>query len=76
MDNQTLKPCPFCASENIRMEVFPVLSTNSLHDEYSCMCENCGATGPNDLGKSGAIEMWNLRRTEMPSQSKEKEKPK
>ena len=57
------KPCPFCASPKTRIDEWPV----ALHTEYAVACENCGATGPYDLGVSGAIEMWNMRRTEFPN---------
>ena len=59
---QDRKPCPFCASPKTRIDEWPV----ALHTEYAGACEHCGATGPYDLGVSGAIEMWNLRRTEFP----------
>ncbi len=52
------KPCPFCASENLSVELLQVMG----HNEYAVMCKNCGSFGPNDLGKSGAVEMWDLRR--------------
>ena len=61
------KPCPFCAYTKNRIEKNAVLHTNSQHYEYYVTCENCGACGPTDLGESGAIEMWNLRRTEFPN---------
>ena len=54
LDND--KPCPFCASDDIRC------SLNNREKGWVCWCKNCGAIGPNDLGWSGAIEMWNMRR--------------
>ena len=57
------KPCPFCASPKTRIDEWSV----ALHTEYAGACEHCGATGPYDLGVSGAIEMWNMRRTEFPN---------
>lgn len=58
-----LKPCPFCASENLRVETLEIgKETQHPHNEYAVFCYNCGACGPNDLGKSGAEESWNMRR--------------
>ena len=59
---QASKPCPFCASTDNRIEEVPA----SGHMEYAVMCENCGAFGPNDLGQSGAVEMWDMRRDRFP----------
>jgi hypothetical protein len=50
------KNCPFCASIEIRCE------TSKVGEGWVCWCANCGAIGPNDLGWSGAVESWNLRR--------------
>jgi len=60
MDNRTTdcKPCPFCGVLNPSIESKNI----SIHRLYWVMCNNCGAFGPNDLGKSGAVAMWNLRR--------------
>lgn len=56
------KPCPFCACPDTRIEAIPA----GNHTEYAVMCTNCGAYGPNDLGRSGACEMWDMRRTAWP----------
>ena len=63
------KPCPFCAYTKTRIESWQA-NTNDHHWEHAVTCENCGACGPSDLGKSGAIEMWNMRRTEFPNTTK------
>jgi len=57
--------CPFCASPHSRIEK-NVVGRTTMHYEYYVTCEYCGAVGPTDLGESGAVEMWNLRRTEFP----------
>ena len=63
------KPCPFCASPRNRID--NDLSTSGKSPTYVwVICENCAACGPSDLGKSGAIEMWNMRRTEFPNTTK------
>ena len=62
---EDLKPCPFCAYTKTRIESWVVASYSS-YTEYAVMCENCGAFGPNDLGKSGAAVMWNMRRDVCP----------
>ena len=55
------KSCPFCASRDILCEESSI--KYCFHGErWVCWCRNCGAIGPNDLGWSGAIEMWNMRR--------------
>lgn len=59
-----MKPCPFCASTDTEIDKRAVTRFlgNFDHYEYFVTCLNCGATGPNDLGESGAIEMWDMRR--------------
>ena len=52
------KPCPFCGVLNPSVEEEKI----DAHREWSVYCMNCGAKGPSDLGASGAVEMWNLRR--------------
>ena len=65
-------PCPFCACPKVKVESYSVFpGTPGGHVEYVVECRNCGAIGPSDLGISGAEEMWNLRRTEMPEATKE-----
>lgn len=62
------KPCPFCASENLSIETLQA----GNHSEYAVMCKNCGSFGPNDLGQSGAVEMWDLRRVPAVQQNVER----
>lgn len=60
---QNAKPCPFCAYTKVGFNAWPVNAHGLFsHTEYTVYCKNCGAEGPNDLGKSGAVEIWNLRR--------------
>jgi len=61
------KPCPFCASTDLRFIAWVVGTGNNTHREHAVQCDNCGANGPNDLGESGAIEMWNMRREPQPA---------
>ena len=51
--------CPFCASNDIKHE--QDTQENGV-EVWVCWCGNCGSFGPTDLGWSGAIAMWNLRR--------------
>ena len=60
-----MKPCPFCASTDVWVESWAI-NSGDRHLEYAVSCRNCGGSGPNDLGKSGAVEMWDMRRTEFP----------
>jgi len=53
-----IENCPFCGSDQNQIEVLESYS----HNEYAVLCTNCGAFGPNDLGKLGAAEMWDMRR--------------
>lgn len=50
-----LKPCPFCGT--------PEPFILHVDGRYSVLCSHtdCGAEGPVDLGRSGAIEAWNTR---------------
>ena len=65
--SEELKQCPFCASNDwlIGFEE----RGRDRHREYCVSCLNCGAIGPSDLGRSGAIEMWNLRRDKLPPET-------
>jgi hypothetical protein len=56
------KPCPFCGVLNPSINSREIGTGAGAHWEYWVTCENCGATGPSDLGKSGSVAMWNLRR--------------
>jgi Lar family restriction alleviation protein len=57
MSNETLKPCPFCGSENI--EIAPI-------GEY-VFCNDCYTIGPQEHGNTSeekiqrAIAAWNKR---------------
>lgn len=57
-----LKPCPFCASANVEANQYTVTQGLPERKVWEVECCNCGACGPNELGKSSAIEMWNMRR--------------
>lgn len=60
-----LKPCPFCASNRICIDNWPVADPGgNSHMEHRVVCGNCSAAGPNDVSEAKAIEMWNLRRVE------------
>ena len=64
-----LKPCPFCGyPEQPQLSSWGVGAAGfpGYHKEYALVCQNCGASGPSDLGWSGAQEMWNLRRESWP----------
>ena len=67
--NKELKQCPFCASDMVEVERFSTQTADS-RVEFAVCCRGCGASGPNDLGRSGAIEMWNLRCSEFPGMEK------
>ena len=56
VDGYELKPCPFCGWE---VEGF----LRCIPNGFCVQCANidCNATGPVDLGKSGAAEKWNDR---------------
>lgn len=60
------KECPFCASPDSRIESWVVTIARDTHMEFAVLCKNCGALGPNDLGESGAVEGWNMRRETYP----------
>ena len=58
-DGYELKPCPFCGSE---VEVrFASANLSTKYYFVECSNRDCKATGPIDLGKSGAAEKWNSR---------------
>lgn len=56
-----LKPCPFCGGTKFGFEYV------GIDNDYICItCSNldCNATGPLDLGVSGAVEKWNERKAQ------------
>jgi Lar family restriction alleviation protein len=54
----TPNPCPFCGSNDV--EVHDPRGQSSLPVEwYWVVCLTCQASGPPDLGKSGAVAAWN-----------------
>lgn len=55
------KSCPFCSSEKIKVEQ---MEQDNGIKVWVCWCGNCGSLGPKHLNWSGAIEMWNLRRSQ------------
>jgi Lar family restriction alleviation protein len=60
------KPCPFCASTNLTGETSIVPGDVQVQQETNrIVCLNCGAQGPNELTKEGALKMWNMRRREV-----------
>jgi len=64
-----IKQCPFCASKDTEVRKFVAQEGSpGKHFEHAVMCLNCGAYGPNDLGESGAIEAWNMRRKTFPGE--------
>lgn len=65
-----MKPCPFCASRDVKSFVWIVFEGRPAeHRECALVCQNCGAEGPNDLSYTGAEEAWNMRRSKMPGES-------
>ena len=48
-----LKPCPFCGSDDVSIEVFWA---------YAVYCGNCGIRGPIVGSEVEAIETWNDRK--------------
>ena len=56
---QTLEPCPFCGSSDIRMHVYGE-STPGEPDAFA-QCHDCTTTGPNGHDRASATEAWNRR---------------
>jgi hypothetical protein len=61
------KPCPFCASLDLHEREHYIQHHVNGHHEWTIICNNCGAEGPNDLGISGAWHMWDMRRETFPA---------
>ena len=51
-----LSPCPFCGSLDLALE----LGILGKFVWVECKNIDCRASGPVDLGLSGAIEKWNM----------------
>lgn len=60
IETPILKPCPFCASTEIRYS--SEAAKTGLAENHVYWCGNCGAFGPNDISQKHARDMWNLRR--------------
>jgi hypothetical protein len=58
LSKNEMKNCPFCNSSDIKCD----RDTDRPAEPWVCWCANCGSYGPNDIGWSGAVEIWNLRR--------------
>jgi hypothetical protein len=52
-----MKPCPFCASKEIRVATFKI-------EEFSIKCLNCGASTGLWSTADSALECWTARRGE------------
>jgi Lar family restriction alleviation protein len=62
-----LKPCPFCASTDLREREHYIQHAVNGHHEWTVNCYNCGAVGPNSLSIDDARRMWNMRREKFPA---------
>ncbi len=51
-----MKPCPFCSSRKVEIVTF-----HQRGEHYLVRCKTCGAKGPFDYERTGAIEKWNRR---------------
>ena len=60
VDGYELKPCPFCGWE-VDDDCFTIVRYPHMMVYVECNNPDCNATGPVDLGKSGAAEKWNDR---------------
>lgn len=49
-----MKNCPFCGSENVRLEEWD-------SQLYTINCDDCGASGPFSSDEEIAEELWNTR---------------
>jgi len=56
-----LKPCPFC--EEAEFIVVQSKRRFNMYFHY-VFCQVCGARGPINIDKQGAIEAWNRRAEE------------
>lgn len=59
-----LKPCPFCGSENLRLQKMRVYDANDkLTNDifYRYECQYCGAWGGGGYTEKNATERWNHR---------------
>ena len=50
MDEEKLKPCPFCGNDGVIYQ--------SALDGY-VFCPICFAVGPSPVAEKSAVEMWN-----------------
>lgn len=55
-----LKPCPFCASNDVEADIDYEYCTED-HKEYCVSCNNCGASSAFCEDEQKAIEAWNNR---------------
>lgn len=61
-----LKPCPFCGGRAI-LESWPMTPFEQIcipieeKAWYGVFCNDCAASGPDDITKEDAIAAWNRR---------------
>lgn len=53
---ETLKPCPFCGSDDVRL----MPDHMDRRDSY-VLCRSCGARSTSAFSAKDAVEMWNQR---------------
>ena len=57
VDGYDLDNCPFCGSDDVHFGK----SYEGMTRWFFVECWKCLASGPTDLGISGAVELWNKR---------------
>lgn len=59
---EELKPCPFCASKDIKIFSIPLKNKDAVNNSYTVVCSNCFASSGQIINdKHLAIKKWNMR---------------
>lgn len=65
IEGYPVESCPFCGGGNLAIHGLRQVKGHEDADDIwkyiQCMDIDCQATGPVDLGVSGAIDAWNTR---------------
>ena len=61
MDEQNLKPCPFCGCKNIVVRKYTAIAGTHYYAQCDQTNGGCGAEIQSCISKKYAVEAWNRR---------------
>lgn len=61
MENDELRPCPFCGGEAVRLQFLDNPPASEAKGTRYIGCKNCCVTSFSDMTAKEAVEAWNKR---------------